>query len=448
MRLELAEVALAVGGEIVAADPDARGVVVGRVTIDSRSIRPGDLFVPLVAERDGHAFVGSAEAAGATATLWGQNTEIDQSNVGIPRIVVERTDEALSALGRYARIRFGGPVVGITGSVGKTSAKDMLRGVIATTFVTSASERSHNNEIGVPLTLANIADDAQVAVIEMGARGPGHIRHLCEMASPNVGIVLCVAGAHLETFGSVQGVAAAKGELVECLDGDGVAVLNADDPLVAAMASRTDAEVLTFGSEGQVRPEGLVLGEDLRPSFRLCTPSGSVAVRLGVPGLHQVSNALAAAAAATWLGVSLESIAVGLVAVQLSPWRMELQRSRSGITILNDAYNANPTSTEAALRTFDRLAASRKVAVLGTMAELGEDSGEQHRAIGQLAMELGFEVIAVDAVDYGGPGDIDHVASVEEAAERLGGLNSADAVLLKGSRVAQLERLAQLLAVR
>jgi UDP-N-acetylmuramoyl-tripeptide--D-alanyl-D-alanine ligase len=268
------------------------------------------------------------------------------------------------------------------------------------------------------------------------------------MAAPTVGVVLCVAGAHLETFGSLDGVAKAKGELIDSLDETGVAILNSDDPLVAAMADRTEAEVLTFGSRGEVRAEELEVGADLRARFTLRTPHGSAAVRLAVPGVHQVSNALAAAASGVWLGVGLDGVAAGLEDVEMSPWRMELQRSDRGIVVLNDAYNANPTSTAAALRSFAQLDADRKVAVLGPMAELGPDGPQQHRQIAQLARELGLEVLAVGASDYavsaafGGDEAVSHVDTIDEALAQLGWLRDGDAVLVKGSRVAALEKLA------
>lgn len=252
-----------------------------RVITDSRLARPGDLFVPLVAERDGHDFIGAALAAGATAAL----SERSADNLGLDLaarlLLVAHTGAALNDLAGFARARMSGSVIGVTGSVGKTTVKDLMAGVLATKLVTSASERSFNNEIGVPLTLCNAPDDVEALVVEMGARGPGHIAALCELAHPRVGVVTVVAGAHLELFGDLAGVAVAKGELIEALPADGTAVLNADDPFVAAMAARSAAPVLTFG-RGRRRA-----GRRHRPGRR---PAGllpldqPVGVGLGAPG--------------------------------------------------------------------------------------------------------------------------------------------------------------------
>ena len=235
MRLMASEVAQAAGGRLVGPDVDLSGI-----SIDSRSVARGELFVPVVAERDGHDFIGDALSAGAAAYL----TAVPPR--GATAVLVDDTAVALAELGRYARSRFDGPVVGITGSVGKTSVKDMAAAAIGADRPTHASPMSFNNELGVPLTLANCPEDAEAVVVEMGARGTGHIAWLCLLAKPTVGVVTSVGAAHTELFGTVEAVAEAKGELVESLDASGVAVLNADQPLVAAMAGRTEASVLTF----------------------------------------------------------------------------------------------------------------------------------------------------------------------------------------------------------
>ena len=278
-------------------------------------------------------------------------------------------------------------------------------------------------------------------VVEMGARGAGHIAELCAIAAPTVGIVTRVAAVHTEAFGTIEDVARTKGELVEALPADGTAVLNADDPAVAAMAARTVAAVVTFGEGGEVRAADLVLGDDLRAQFLLRSPWGDAEVTLAVRGSHQVENALAAAAAALACGLDLGAVQAGLAKAALSPWRMELAVAVSGATVLNDAYNANPTSVAAALEALAALPAVRRTAVLGVMAELGEREEVEHAAIGARARELGIRVIAVAAPAYGG----EDVASVEAALALLGELDDGDAVLVKGSRVAGLERLAALL---
>lgn len=421
-------VAAVVGGRLVGPDTDVSGAAT-----DSRTVAPGNLFVPVVAARDGHDFIPDALRAGAAAYLTARPP------VGGTAVVVDDTVAALTALATDARLRIGGPVVGVTGSVGKTSTKDLLAAVLSRRFAIAASPASFNNELGVPLTLVNGPEGCEAAVVELGARGPGQIARLCEVVRPTIGIVTAVAPAHVEHFGSLDGVAAAKAELVECLAGDGTAVLNADDPRVAAMASRTPARVVTFGERGEVSARAVRLDDHLRPAFRLVSPWGEADVSLPACGEHHVANALAAAAAALAAGVGLDVVAEGLGSAALSPWRMEVRRTVTGAVVINDAYNANPTSTAAALRALARLRARRRIAVLGPMAELGRESRSAHRSIARLAHSLGIRVVAVGAPEYGA----ENVDTVEAAVEALGPLGDGDAVLVKGSRVAGLERLAE-----
>ncbi|WP_194291429.1 UDP-N-acetylmuramoyl-tripeptide--D-alanyl-D-alanine ligase [Cumulibacter manganitolerans] len=434
MRFTSSDVALATSGELVGPDVEVRGA-----SIDSRSVVPGQLFVPIVAERDGHDFVRTAIEAGAPAYLASREVPDAQATV----VRVADTARALMDLGRAARRRLPGRVVGVTGSVGKTSTKDLLAQVLRTTYVTAANERSFNNELGLPLTLLGAPDDAEAAVVEMGARGVGHIALLCSIAAPTVGIVTYVGGAHLELFGSVEAVAQAKGELVEALPPDGLAVLSADQDLVLAMRSRTSAPVLTFGrsASAEVSAEDVVIDEVLRPRFTLRTPWGSAEVRLRVRGEHQLFNALAAAAAAGGLGVPVEAIAAGLGGAEISGLRMQLDRASSGAVVINDAYNANPTSMNAGIDALLSLPARRRLAVLGVMAELGPDAAREHREIAERATAAGISVIAVAAPDYGSGAR--HVPDVQAAVDALGELGDGDAVLVKGSRVAALERVAE-----
>jgi UDP-N-acetylmuramoyl-tripeptide--D-alanyl-D-alanine ligase len=288
--------------------------------------------------------------------------------------------------------------------------------------------------LGVPLTLANAPDDIETVVIEMGARGRGHISLLCDIARPTIGVVTTVVLAHAEMFGTIDEVAAAKGELVEALPANGTAVLNGDHPLVAAMAIRTDARVLLFGIESpglDVTASNIAIDDDLRPSFQLHSPWGNAEVRLPVRGAHQVMNALAAASAALACDVTPEDVARGLALTVSSPWRMELHRV-GGRVVLNDAYNANPTSMEAALRSVATLAGTDRVAVVGVMAELGPDAPDEHRRMAALARELGIRLIPVGTDLYGIPAADDPITAVGDA----------DVVLVKGSRVAGLERVA------
>lgn len=433
--MRASEIAEAVAGEVF-----GRDVVVDGAGIDSRSLRPGQLFVPIVDARDGHDFIGAAVKAGAPAYLSSGPIEAGTA------IRVEDTSAALLALGRHARTRLPERIIGITGSVGKTSTKDLLAAVLATTYATAASERSFNNELGVPLTLFNAPDRTEATVVEMGARGIGHVARLCEVARPTIGVVTVVAGAHLELFGSIDDIARAKGELVEALPATGTAVLNADDHRVAAMAHRTEASVLTFGLDGaDVRAEGIALDDELRPSFRLRTPDGDAEVRLAVHGFQHVTNALAATAAGLAAGVPLDAAVTALAGAELSGLRMQLDTVPSGARVLNDAYNANPTSVLAALDALAALPAGRRIAVLGTMAELGADGGAEHVRVRKHADALGIRVISVAEPSYGVEG-ADAVDGIDAAFDRLGPLGEGDAVLVKASRVVGLERLAARLA--
>ena len=432
MRMPASAVAAAVDGELSGPDVEVAGA-----TVDSRAVVAGELFVPVRAARDGHRFIDDALAAGAAAYLTAEEPGPGTS------VAVADTVVALAALGRACRARLPDRVVGVTGSAGKTSTKDLLAAALDGTFRPAASERSFNNELGVPLTLANAPDDADVVVVEMGARGVGHIAALCGIARPTVGVVTNVGLAHTEMLGSLDGVARAKGELVESLPATGTAVLNAEDDRVAAMRALTAADVVSFGLErGDVRAEGVVLDDELRPSFRLVSPWGSADVRLGVRGAHHAANAAAAAAAALALGAPVDSVGDGLAGARLSPWRMDLVRSADGGLVLNDAYNANPASTEAALRSLAALSARRRVAVLGPMYELGEQSDAEHRRIGEVARSLGIDVlVTVGAPAYGG----DDVADIAGAVALVGPVTAGDAVLVKGSRAVGLERLASVL---
>jgi UDP-N-acetylmuramoyl-tripeptide--D-alanyl-D-alanine ligase len=428
VRLDANAVARVVAGTLHGPDVEVEGAAV-----DSRVLRPGQLFVPVPAARDGHNFIDHALVAGAAAYLTARAPE------GGTAVVVDDTVGALAALGRWARDQLPGPVIGITGSAGKTSTKDFLGAVLRAELPTAVSERSFNNELGVPLTLFNAEPGTRAAVLEMGARGFGHIAWLCELARPGVGVVTNVAAAHTEMLGSIDGVAKAKAELVAALPASGTAVLNADDERVVAMAAHTEARVVTFGVEnGDVRAVEPALDDELRVSFRLVSPWGEHDVRLEARGLHQAANAAGAAAAALVLDVPLERAVAALETARLSPWRMQVSRTAAGTLVINDAYNANPASMTQGLQALARARASRRVAVVGPMLELGDVSDAEHRRMGELARRLGIRLIAVGAPAYGG----DDVATAEEAVALLGRLSRDDAVLVKASRAAGLERVA------
>ncbi len=457
MEFEARDLAQRLGATLLSGG-DAGGGAVDGLAIDSRLVRPGQLFAALSAERDGHDFVASAFASGAAAALVERESGPDGPWPG-PVLVVPSVRDALAALARLARAGLDGTgpagvglagtglarVVGVTGSVGKTTTKDLLANVLARRFATVASEKSFNNELGVPLTLANAPAGTEAAVIEMGARGAGHIRFLCEMARPTIGVVTVVEGVHTEVMGPIDQIARAKRELVEHLPADGLAVLNAVDPNVAAMAAHTVAPVLSFGTGGEVHAEAVELDDELRARFTLRSSWGPTEVHLGVRGAHNVTNARAAAAVGLWLGVDPREVAAGLAEAPASPWRMELLRVPGGPTVLNDAYNAGPASMAAALAAVAALpapGAGRRIAVLGLMAELGDEGPAEHRRIAELADELGVEVLAVGCGLYGSPWTVD---SADDVVGALGKLGPDDVVLIKGSRVAGLERAAEAL---
>ncbi len=443
--------------------------ITGPVVIDSRLVEPGALFAALPGERvDGHDYAAGAVAAGAAAVL-------ATRPVGVPAVVVEDVTAALGALARHtvARLAEGGgvSVVGLTGSVGKTSAKDLTAQLLSRTGPTVWTHGSLNNELGLPLTALRAQTDTRHLVLEMGARGRGHIRYLTSLTPPRIGVVLNVGTAHVGEFGSVEGIAVAKGELVEALpaaaDG-GVAVLNADDPRVRAMADRTTARVVLFGEspDAAVRAEAVRLTPEGRPSFRLTTPTGCVEVTMRLYGEHHVSNALAAAAVAHEAGMSAADIAGALAAAgPLARWRMEVTERPDGVTIVNDAYNANPESMRAALRALAAMGEAaqakggRTWAVLGEMAELGAQSRAEHDEVGRFAARLhvnrlvsvgGQEAAWLDAgaKNEGSWGEESVHVSDAQAAVRLlrGELRPGDVVLVKASRSVGLERVALQLA--
>lgn len=464
----LEHVATATRGRLARATNPA-AVVGPDVLTDSRAITPGALFVALQGERvDGHDYVEQAARAGAAAALVSREVDAD-----LPQIIVEDTLAALALLGSdvVTRAEAGGLiVVGITGSSGKTSTKDLLARVLDGSGVTIAPAGSFNNEIGAPLTACRVGTGTRFLVSEMGSRGPGHITALTQVTHPVIGAVLNVGHAHVGEFGSVAGIAQAKGELVEALSPSGWAVLNADDQRVLAMASRTSAQLAVFSASGEpttvkarlrVWASGVHPDELQRFSFTIHAAgevSGQAPVTLRILGAHQVDNALAAATVALAAGLSLDAVSASLSAVaSLSPWRMELAVRADGLAVLNDAYNANPDSMHAALETLAGLRrdGGRLFAGLGDMLELGAGAEQLHREVGEHAARLGIEVFAVgefgpvvaNAVSAAG-GQGEYLAGVGELTTRLrAAAGDRDVVLVKASRALALERVAQALAV-
>jgi UDP-N-acetylmuramoyl-tripeptide--D-alanyl-D-alanine ligase len=459
IELSVAQVASVVSGRLAGADPAA--LVTGSVEFDSRNIGPGGLFVALAGERsDGHDFVGAAVERGAVAALVTRPVEG-------PCVLVEDGVAALGALASFVVRRLDRlTVVAVTGSSGKTSTKDLLAHVLGRLGPTVAPPGSFNNELGHPYTVLRATPDTGYLVLEASARGLGHIQHLAGIAPPRIAAVLNVGSAHLGEFGSRAAIAQAKGELVEALPSaalGGVAVLNADDPLVCAMASRTTARVVTVGeaSAADVRAADVALDELGRASFTVHAGGEQARVRLRLVGGHHVGNALAAVAVAMECGMPLAEVAAALGdAAPASRWRMEVTERDDGVLVINDAYNANPESMRAALKALAAVARARRdaggrsFAVLGPMAELGPDGPAEHDALGRLAVRLDVSfLIAVGeqarpiahgaALEGSWAGESRWVPDVDAAVALLRSeLRAADVVLVKASRAARLERVA------
>lgn len=432
MRFRASDVASATGGRLVGPDVELRGA-----SFDSRTVRPGQLFVALVADRDGHDFVGAAVARGAPAVLVGarRNAQAD----GASAIEVPDTAAALMQLGSWARSRLPDRVVGVTGSVGKTSTKDLLAAALRSSLRVTASQHSFNNEQGLPVTVLGALDDTEVLVLEMGMRGFGEITRLCDVGRPTVGVVTSVGHSHTGRVGGIDGVARAKAELIQSLPADGVAVLNADDPRVASMCAHAPGRVVTFGTRSgagaDVAVTDMHLDELARPRFVVESPWGRHEVALAVSGAHMAVNAAAALAVCGVLGVPFAGAVAALERAELSAMRMETGRTASGAVVINDAYNANPTSMYAALASVAAMTAVRRVAVLGEMGELDDPAGG-HREVARVAAELGVEVVAVGTHLYG-------TAPVEDPVTFLGDLGDGDVVLVKASRAAALDTVAR-----
>ncbi|WP_353809766.1 UDP-N-acetylmuramoyl-tripeptide--D-alanyl-D-alanine ligase [Agromyces sp. SYSU T00194] len=457
LALTIDEVARAVDGRVLDPTHGPR-VVRGAVQTDSREVGPGDIFVAKPGEvTDGHRFAPDAVAGGAELLIVERALDLD-----VPQVVVGDAVVALGALAtevvRRVRARGELRVVGITGSNGKTTTKNLLRAILSPEGETVAPRGSYNNEVGAPVTMLELTESTKYLVAEMGASGVGHIARLTRMARPDIGVVLKVGLAHAGEFGGIEQTVQAKGEMVEALADDGVAVLNADDPRVDGMAARTRARVVRFGFDARadVRASEVVAhaaGTDFRVDV---AGVGSATVRFRVLGEHHVMNALAAIAVATELGVALADIVARLEQVTLAErWRMQLMGGRDDVTVINDAYNASPDSMAAALKTLAQVgrSGSRTIAVLGEMSELGEFSGEEHDRIGLLAVRLGISQLVVvgagarrlhiTAINEGSwDGESAFVETPDEAFDLVtAAAGPGDTVLVKSSNSAGLRHL-------
>lgn len=448
---DLEHIARMTGGAITG---PVKNCPLGGLSTDSRNIAPGDLFVPLRGERfDGHDYLSQAVRNGAAACL------SDEVVAGLP-VPVVRVEDTLRALGDIAaayRLQLKGPLVAITGSAGKTTTKEMLASILERIGPGLKTAGNFNNLIGLPLTLMKLQPDDQWAVLEMGTSALGEIERLTEIARPTIGVITNVGAAHLETLAGLDGVARAKGELVAGLQG-GVAVVNLDDPRVAVLPIANGVKKLTYGlaEEADIRAEAIV-EEDNRLGFTLVTRSARRPVILSIPGRHNVHNALAAAAAATELSVTIDDIVGGLEAFRPVAGRMNLFPLTCGGLVLDDCYNSNPLSATAALDALKKLdGRGRRIAVLGDMLELGPAAQELHRELGEKAAAVADLLIAVGsfseavcagAVKAGMNSDrVERLGSAGDAATLLQDiLRPGDLILVKGSRGVKLEQVVEIL---
>jgi len=448
--MKASEIAVVVNGTLHGSD-----VLVSEApVIDSRVAIDGSLFLAVQGENvDGHGFVDDAFAHGAVLA-------ITSKPVSQRHIIVDDVVAALGKLAQHVRSNLLDlTVIGITGSQGKTTTKELLASILSSAAPTVAPHGNFNNEIGAPISLLHCTETTKYCIVEMGARHPGDIAHLCSIAQPNIGVVLRVGSAHVGEFGSMQAIAETKSELIQSLGLEGIAILGTYDDFTPAMARAHKGKTLTFGesSECDIRATDIEVREG-RAHFDLITPEGRSAVGLRIVGLHQVANALAVASVATVLGFSLDQIASGLsTAESEAKWRMEIEELPS-LVLINDAYNASPEATAAALQTLALFAQERggeSWAFLGKMHELGESSNTDHAAIGTLASELGIDhLVCVGAPEYAASisassaTSIHRCADIAEAIEVANNLSKGDVVLVKASRSEKLEILADAISAQ
>ena len=448
--MQASEIAVVVNGTLHGSD-----VLVSEApVIDSRVAIDGSLFLAVQGENvDGHGFVDDAFAHGAVLA-------ITSKPVSQRHIIVDDVVAALGKLAQHVRSNLLDlTVIGITGSQGKTTTKELLASILSSAAPTVAPHGNFNNEIGAPISLLHCTETTKYCIVEMGARHPGDIAHLCSIAQPNIGVVLRVGSAHVGEFGSMQAIAETKSELIQSLGPEGIAILGTYDDFTPAMARAHKVKTLTFGesSECDIRATDIEVREG-RAHFDLITPEGRSAVGLRIVGLHQVANALAVASVATVLGFSLDQIASGLsTAESEAKWRMEIEELPS-LVLINDAYNASPEATAAALQTLALFAQERggeSWAFLGKMHELGESSNTDHAAIGTLASELGIDhLVCVGAPEYAASisassaTSIHRCADIAEAIEVANNLSKGDVVLVKASRSEKLEILADAISAQ
>ena len=432
MLITASEVASVAHGTLVGLDCEASGIA-----FDSRSLRRGEAFVALGGDADGHDYLSSAAAAGAPFAIVRRGKSID----ALTCIEVDDCDAALTALGRHCRERLasslGGRVVGITGSVGKTSTKDLVLAVLRSKFMNAhGPEKSLNNDIGVPVTIINSPEACDALVLEMGMRGFGEIARLCEVGHPQIGVITEVGDAHGERVGGVAGVIRAKAELLQALPESGIAIVNSDSVNAMKTVHNISAHVVTFGSSetASVRFEIVSVDERGCCTVRFTAENQSAVGVVPLPGTHMASNAAAAVSVGISCGIGIGRCVEALANVQSAPQRMQWMTGPRGLRILDDSYNANPVSVAAALRTIAETPAARRCAVLGVMAEV-TDSAAAHQEIAALCRQLGIELLSLETDLYG-----TSAMTVTQIVAALSELDSNNVVVVKGSRMAATER--------
>ena len=432
MLIIASEVASVAHGTLVGLDCEASGIA-----FDSRTLRRGQAFVALGGDADGHDYLSSAAAAGAPFAIVRRGKSID----ALTCIEVDDCDAALTALGRHCRERLasslGGRVVGITGSVGKTSTKDLVLAVLRSQFMNAhGPEKSLNNDIGVPVTIINSPEACDALVLEMGMRGFGEIARLCEVGHPQIGVITEVGDAHGERVGGVAGVIRAKAELLQALPESGIAIVNSDSVNAMKTVHNISAHVVTFGSSetASVRFEIVSVDERGCCTVRFTAENQSAVGVVPLPGTHMASNAAAAVAVGISCGIGIGRCVEALANVQSAPQRMQWMTGPRGLRILDDSYNANPVSVAAALRTIAETPAARRCAVLGVMAEV-TDSAAAHQEIAALCRQLGIELLSLETDLYG-----TSAMTVTQIVAALSELDSNNVVVVKGSRMAATER--------
>lgn len=443
------KIAEVTGGTLLQGNP---ATLVKGVCTDSRKAKAGDVFVALQGQQaDGHDFAVKALEQGATALLVSQR--VREVATEVPVVLVEDTLQALQLLASHNRTSLNIPVVAVTGSNGKTSTKDMIASVLNTRYNTLKTEGNYNNELGLPLTLLNLTADHQAAVVEMGMRGPGEIDFLARLAKPTGAVITNIGEAHLERLGSVENIALAKTEVLEHIGAEGFAVLNADSPFLRELSGRCKGKVWLYSLAGPAD----IRGYNLRPDgngvrYEILYPGGQGEIRLPVPGSHNVMNSMAAVGVGLQLGLQFDEIACGLEQVALTHMRLEILNVK-GMTVINDTYNANPSSAKAALQVLQETATGRKIAVLGNMFELGELEQSGHQEVGEAAAVLAVDYLVTVGnlaqwIARGGvkgglhPGRVRQCENNDQAVEFLKDiLQHGDTILVKGSRGMRMEEI-------